>query len=336
MKNQTNSLLILLIILCIGCKSNREFSEVKKLAAYKSTEFAPTLEQKLTDHKNAIYSASLLFAWDEVRNQIKDPIEIDKQYTDLKKLDQSKTFSKVLNKDEYTVSAEIEINKIKVIAAFAKNLPFEFNLQSFKNKLIFDGQKVASFGVNGSDSYQLIKNVSIIYYKNDNNFIIKLLPKDNNHEIILFKSENKFSTLIAINNEIERLTKIGQSEKIKAKLFWKYAFEYEDELVIPKFNFNIETDYPVFKNNKFTTTLDRFTIESISQRTAFILDESGTKIESEAKIEVAVEESIAEEDIKKPKKMFFDKPFLILLKRMDNKNPYFALWNANAELMIKE
>jgi hypothetical protein len=66
------------------------------------------------------------------------------------------------------------------------------------------------------------------------------------------------------------------------------------------------------------------------------LDESGAKIESEAEIEVAVEEMAIIEEIKKPKKMYLDKPFFIILKRTDSKNPYFALWNANSELMIKE
>ena len=38
----------------------------------------------------------------------------------------------------------------------------------------------------------------------------------------------------------------------------------------------------------------------------------------------------------KPKKLVFDKPFLILLKRTNAKNPYFGLWTTNTELMTKE
>ncbi len=47
----------------------------------------------------------------------------------------------------------------------------------------------------------------------------------------------------------------------------------------------------------------------------------------------AIEEDI---ELPKPKKMVFDKPFLILLKRTDAKNPYFGLWTMNTELMIRE
>jgi len=59
-------------------------------------------------------------------------------------------------------------------------------------------------------------------------------------------------------------------------------------------------------------------------------------LEQDAEIlEIFVEE-IEEIEKPKPKKMIFDKPFLILLKRKDAKNPYFGLWNTNTELMIKE
>ena len=65
---------------------------------------------------------------------------------------------------------------VKIKAEFNKSLPFQIKLQSFKNKLTFDGEKVSSFGVKGYDSHEQLKIVKIIYFKNDNNFIIKLLP----------------------------------------------------------------------------------------------------------------------------------------------------------------
>ena len=88
------------------------------------------------------------------------------------------------------------------------------------------------------------------------------------------------------------------------------------------------------KNKVAKPKTPKLTIELAWQRTAFILDESGAEIESEAE---AATEAIEEEYEKpKPKKMIFDKPFLILLKRTDAKNPYFGLWITNTELMMKE
>jgi hypothetical protein len=138
-----------------------------------------------------------------------------------------------------------------------------------------------------------------------------------------------------MNAKIEKLTEIGKKERKNEKTKWKYEYNVEDVVIIPKFNFNIETSYSNLEGNRFSSNKQYFQIEQAWQRTAFILDESGAEIESEA--EIAVAEEIEEEYEKpKPKKMIFDKSFLILLKRTDAKNPYFGLWTTNAELMIKE
>jgi len=215
-------------------------------------------------------------------------------------------------------------------------LPFEIKLQSFKNKLIFEGQKVSSFGVKGDGSYQQLERIKIIYYKNDDNFILKLLPKDKEHEIILLKTEKKFYSISEMMGEIEARTEMGKREKKNERNHWKYFYAEEDEVVIPKFNFNIETNYPAIEGTKFSSANQNYLIEKAWQRVAFILDESGAKMESKAEMVVAIEDMEDDFENPKPKKMIFDKPFLILLKRTESKNPYFGLWLTNAELMMKE
>ena len=176
--------------------------------------------------------------------------------------------------------------------------------------------------------------LKIIYYKNDENFIIKLLPKDKNHEIILFKTEEKFASIFEMIQEIDNLTDLANTQKKDDNLYWKFQFREEDELIIPKINFNIKTNFPKLEGNIYNGFDSQYTIKSIIQRTAFLLDESGAEIESDAEIAVAAsEEPIAEKP--KPKHLLFDKPFLLLLKRTNSKNPYFGLWNSNAELMVK-
>ncbi len=107
-------------------------------------------------------------------------------------------------------------------------------------------------------------------------------------------------------------------------------------MVIPKFNFNIETNYSKLEGAYFNANNRIFQVEYAKQRTAFLLDESGAEIESEAEIEVTSEAIEEELEKPKPKKMIFNIPFLILLKRTDAKNPYFGLWTTNSELMMKE
>ena len=336
MKKLNLILFVIALTIFFGCEKEREFPEVKNLSEYKNTDFNPTLEHKITKDKNHVYCATLLFAWDEVKNQINAPLIISDQYGDLKLLHQSTSYENVLNKNEYDVSGEIEENRIKATAIFKKSLPFEIKLQKFNNKLVFNGQKVESFGVTGFDDYELLKNVKIAYYKDDNNFIIKLVPKDAEHEIILFKTSEIFNSFAEMTTEIKKLTEIGISEIKNDKINWKYYINEEDEIIIPKFNFNIETNYTSLEGNNFNAEKQNYIIEKAWQRTAFILNESGAEIVSEAKIEVAAVEEIEEIEKPKPKKMIFDKPFLILLKRTDSKNPYFGLWTTNTELMIKE
>lgn len=228
----------------------------------------------------------------------------------------------------------MRILKLRLKLNLKKALPFEFPLLSFNDKLIFDGTKVASFGIY-SPSYEVAQTIEIVYYKNDDNFIIKLLPKDKEHEIILFKTKEQFSSIAEMNTAIRKYSKIKPRELKNYKLQWKYFLREEDELIIPKFNFNLETNFKNLENSQFTSGKQSYIIEQALQRTAFILDEMGAKTESVAIVETTKEESSGDEK-PKPKNLKFDKPFFILLKRKAAENPYFALWNANSELMTKE
>ena len=114
---------------------------------------------------------------------------------------------------------------------------------------------------------------------------------------------------------------------------WRYEITREDIFAIPVIKFNIDTDYKRIQKQKFITK-DNVSHEVVAayQRTGFILNENGAVVESEA---VAVaDSSAAVVALPKPKKMIFDKPFLIIVKRVDQKNPYFVMKVNNAELLV--
>ncbi|MCL2131556.1 MAG: hypothetical protein FWH36_03735 [Lentimicrobiaceae bacterium] len=312
----------------------RKFPEVKGLYQYENTEFLPTLEHEINPQKNAIYCVTMLYAWEEVRKQINLPLTISPNYTDLLLLNNSQSFVNVLKKDEYFAEGGVVDSLIFAKAKFAKSLPFNIKLDNYDDKLKFKGETVASFGVTAYSDYRKLETVKIVYYKNDNNFIIKLLPRDKNHEILLFKTDKVFHSIAEMNEEIIKLSEIGKKERKNEKQRWKYYIAGEDEVIIPKFNFNIETDYAALEDNIFQTEKQDYRIVVAWQRTAFLLDESGAEIESEAEFEIAVEDE-EEEESPQPKKMIFDKDFLILLQRTDAPNPYFGLWVTNTELMTK-
>jgi hypothetical protein len=324
---------LFIVALQTGCKPERQFAVLKDSSTYKTTAFLTTIEHEIPTNKNAIYSASFLFAWQKVKKLVDVPYDANDNSTDLSKLNNSDAHIGTLRTSEYTATVEVNGGLITARAEFSKSLPFDLPLESYSNKLVFDNTKVASFGLYGSDKMRS-EIVTILYYKDDNNFIIKLSPSDKKHEIILFKSEDTYLSMIELNKAIAEFTKTGNKEKDNIKLAWKYKLADEDIVVIPKFNFNVETNYMTLEGLKIKTHRDSFQIHTAWQRTAFILDELGAVIESQAEVVLAVD---ADTEAKpKPKKLVFDKPFLIFLKRVDAENPYFGIWNANAALMVKE
>lgn len=335
MKRHTSIAIAVIMTMLWNCRDDRQFTEARKLSGYEKTEFLISPEQQISKHKNAVYCATLLFAWDELRKITEQPIRVSDDNYELNLLNSSNAHINTLNGDEYNASSKISGDLITVKAEFNKSLPFEMKLHTYEKMLTFDNQFVASFGVTGTDDYELRKTVKILYYKNDNNFIIKLLPKDHQHEIVLFKSEKTFSNIAVMNLEILKLTAIGNTEKNDEKKVWKYYLKVDDVVVIPKFNFNIETNYSALEGQSLSAGSQKLQILRAWQRTAFILDESGAEVESGVSIDAA-EEMEEEHEKPRPKKLVFDKPFLILLKRTDATNPYFGLWAANTELMIKE
>jgi len=311
-----------------------DFQKVKNLSDFEKTDFIPTLEHKIDKQKNSVYCVTLLYAWDEVRKQINQPLTISPDDNDLLLLNNSKSFIDVLKKNEYSASGKINGDLITAKAEFSKSLPFGAKLNSYDNKLTFKGEKVVSFGVNVYSNDKQLKNIEVIYYRDKDNFIIKLLPKDKKHEIILFKTDKIFNSMAEMNEEILKLSEIGKNERKDEKQEWKYYIGKGDIIEIPKFNFNIETNYSTLEGKEFNTTEQDYLILKAWQRTAFVLDESGAKIESKS---WSVLQWKSEEEINAtPKEMIFDNDFLVLLKRTDSQNPYFGLWVTNTELMIKK
>jgi hypothetical protein len=127
-------------------------------------------------------------------------------------------------------------------------------------------------------------------------------------------------------NETNKLIDIGKKEKKTRLNRWKYEIKTKDILKIPIINFNLETNYESMVNQHFICNNLNYTIDSAYQRTAFILDEYGAVVESLALFPA--------EAPCKPKKLIFNKPFVIYLKRKDSKYPYFALKVVDTELML--
>ncbi len=312
-----------LFLLIYSCKSHflnqNIFPKVRDVSNLIKTDFVPTLESSYITEKNTIYGATIPYAWNEIKNQIGLPL---KGFTskELEKLNNTKSFEDVLKENEYETSVEFIGNKIKASAFFKKSLPFEQKLKKFNKPLLFNTIEVESFGFWGNHSCATLN-----YFNNENDFSISLFPKNKEHEIILIMNQNESDKL----STFTELFKDFQQQKKQ-----NVHFNDDDKVEIPIIEFNLEKTYNEFIGSEFYTKEAEYVVTKAYQRNAFVLNENGAEVESEAKFEVVATSIRFNEP--EPKMMIFNKPFVVFLKRKDAKHPYFGVYIANEELLKKK
>lgn len=306
------------------------FPELKNVKSYKNTDFTPTFESSFDKTKNIIYSTTLPLAWNEIRSQLTPPIG-NFQSAQLKQLDETKSFLNTLKKNEYETTVEVIDSIIKASAYFRKSLPFEFPLTKHKESFKFGNIDVQSFGFYVGNGYHGQMDFSKVNYFNDeNDYSISLFPKDKQHEIILILlNENTISSFDKYFDHYKKNSNV----KINPDNSWKYKYRKEDDVKIPIIEFNLEKDYEDMIESKFTTGKMPFEIVKAYQQNAFVLNEKGAEVESFA--DMAADAAAEDAEKPAPKLMYFNKPFVLFLKRKDAEFPYFGIYIFNDELLKK-
>lgn len=312
-----------------------ELPGVTDLDSLKYTQFAITLENQVIENKNMIYAPAFLFAWDALKKELKTPFDlIEPSSGDFKLLNASRSYENSLRSDDYKVSVTKEDGMISAKAYFHKMLPFPHSLERLEEPIVFNSTKVQAFGMEYYD-FSAVEFTSILYYKNDDHFVLKFSPENEHHEIILIKGLDSVSTLADALRKMHGLIESGKQEKKSEDELWKYMILQHDEFSIPVMQFNISTRYKAIEEQRFQAEGEDYTVRLAYQRTGFILNENGAVVESESYAGAAAAESDSEK-IPHPKKMIFDKPFYIVIKRIDQANPYFVMKVDNTELMLKK
>lgn len=329
------SAMLFLLFSCIddGIESEHDiFLPLTPVDSLPNTDFVSTLNEKLKPDQNQIYCSALLFAWLEIKNELKSNIKTDSK--SIKRLNDADNYENSLLSTEISTSISVEEDIIKASAYLRKSLPFTLEFLRNNHDLKFKDNDVESFGLSGCDNFDIKKQIEIVHYKNDNEFILKLLPKDSIHEIFIYlPKKNNFKNLEDITKSIEN--KIDKREKVKTtdRNYWKYNFLEDDRFSMPVISYNIEKYYSNIIGQSLSANNKDFLINDCYQTISFILDEAGAEIES--KVTFSVVEEI-EEELPQPKNLFLDRPFFIMLKRTDSNNPYLAMWVENRELMIQK
>jgi hypothetical protein len=316
----------------------KAFPKKISIDSLKETDFVFALEQKVSTSKNSIYAPTVLLAWDGLKKAYHTstffPVKQDKLF---RLLNDTKSHLGALDSNEYTLDIEKTGDGVKVRTFFGKSLPFEFDMQTFTD-FAFKKDSVKSFGFDYQD-WELLKNIQIVYYKNDEEFILKLSPQDKSNEIILVKGDRSSQTFKEALSFYKNKSEQGKADQTNERTKWKTAFMHGDVMRIPNLQFHIEKLYTELMGKKYKDD-DNFehTLILLEQRNAFMLNESGAKMESEA-IALDTVAAISADTIApvlpQPKTLFFNEDFYVFVKKTNAESPYFAIKISNAELMEK-
>lgn len=339
----------------------------------KYTNFTAVMNSKIIQGKNLLFCSTFQFAWDSLKNNIiKDKVmlsgnppvaqELNKSiipktdissnsYVSMAGYKKDNIIKKINNalkskfKNEAPSLREDELLRPEDIIAYAflyKNLKFANEFESLADPIMFNYGKikteVKAFGVkefkDDAAYNELKKQVTLIYYKNDDEFAIKLNSSSAKDEIILAKipMQNTLMNAVEYVNKCAANVHVCRDNDKLCNDMENLAINSGDTLQIPKLDFDILHNYKDLENKEVLNKGFRdYVIAKAMQSIRFRLNEKGALLKSEAKIIMA--KAIRMEV--KTKKLVFDKPFLICLKEKGGKYPYLTIWVSNPEILMK-
>lgn len=207
-----------------------------------------------------------------------------------------------------------------------KNLKFAVPFERIEQPLVFDGCRVASFGISeeGKSSQRaMFPQVLVHDYQDADDFVIELQTKSSGDRVILAKTQPAKT----LDETIAAVQHRAAGDNSPTAI-------WGDVLKVPKLNFDITRTYSELLGARLAianpTVAKDLMVTSAVQNTRFQLDEKGVKLKSDAHISFGCG-AVAKP--RHPRRLIFDKPFLIVLQRSDAKAPYFALWIGNADLL---
>ena len=335
-----------------GCKD----AAVAKMNSkeLKTTMISSHMENKIVKGKNLVYCATFQLAWNELKEKItKEDIKLTDEPNIVPLLNKSLSTKKDLSDKDYVamvgfgkdnilnkineelkdkfgsdapkVKENLEKDDILAYAYLYKNLKFKNEFEKLKEPIKFKTNgstiDVKGFGLattnDNEKRYDIARQIKIIDYKNEDDFIVKLVSESDKDEIILAKVASK-DTLLETIDDVSGRIKGGKEEN----------FGEKDILKVPSIDFYINHSYDELldkgiKNKGF----EEYGITKAVQDIRFKLNEKGAKLKSESRL--IGTKSCPAPIVEKPKNLVFDKSYLIMLREKGAKYPYFAMWVEN-------
>lgn len=300
--------LLAAMVLMIACKKTRYYSR---------SQIVPNMLTSVDVSKNIAFSASFTLAWNEMRKQVGAPI--NNKAKAVKWMNDSPLSGDLLGPKEYKRDVRIEGEQITLLVNFQKDLGFDVPMQPLHQPFTFNGKPVKAFGMIDYDP-EIIGEAHLIYYRDEDHFVMNLDSKDKSSDMILAKGFNKGANLHVILQQVQGAIRKGTK-------ITEYA-----SLQIPVLKFMEEEHFKELEGIDFKAKGQPYKIKTARQKTSFTLDQDGAKVVDSAELTVAAA-ALDSGEVKRPPNLIFDKPFVVLLQKKKSAFPYFMLKVENDEIM---
>jgi hypothetical protein len=352
---------LVMILGLTGCLKRDDGPQAKLISAdakdLTSTVVTANLREPIVEGTNLLWCATFPLAW----NEMLDVIGMDVQFTDMAEqpaavlaLNDRLVTEDDLDDASYVamagllqdgiveqiqqamgvkfpdvtpnlpVPAGADPQSIVAYSYLFKNLLFPKPFERLDDPLNFDGQEILCFGLSGKSDADndLLRQVSILDYVSDDDFVIELKTRSEADQLILAKVQPQATLEATIENVLTR------------EPDWLLlSFNDSDVLKVPMMNYDVRRSFDELTLHPFPVVglaADEYYIDTALQSIRFELNEAGVRLESEAFIFLPLPSAPPE-----PRYLVFDKPFLLLMKLRKADQPYFAMWVDNPELLGK-
>ncbi len=309
-----------------------------------ATVVTPHLEYTITGDENVLWCATFQLAWNElcdllgglVQSDIAGAAEmttiLNRQTVDTNDLDEAsyvalagyptggpddildritvaldEKFAGAARPQLLPVRGDLVAGEWLTYTCLVKSLPFRWAFERDRRRgVTFAGRGVQTFGIyqlvsRQKDEVRAASQVIVYDYQSKDDFIIELKTRSESDRLILAKIQPAATLVETIRSVQTRLGETSGGSMVEMS-----------SLRIPVLDFDILRRYHELSP-----------VGTAVQKVRFKLDETGAVLKSWA---VAIESL--------PQPLIFDKPFLLMLQRVGAETPYFALWVANAELLV--
>ncbi|WP_089783937.1 hypothetical protein [Chitinophaga sp. YR573] len=215
------------------------------------------------------------------------------------------------------VEASAENGEVNVKATMYAELPFKHSFDTIQGS--FGNKKVKYFGI--TYSYEYRDYIDILSYKDEKHFIVSITPQDTSKEILFCMGYNQFHDF----NKLYKSVNIDIADA-KKKESWRTSFMENDGFSAPKINFDLTQQLSSVQGQQFRAGKETYTITNASLRNAFLLTEKGATVFNEADMMAAL-------DSIPVKRMIFDSPYTIILRKKTSPQPFAMMTIADTELM---